>query len=538
MLVCMTKGAPTRSVATAPADVRAGYVALYCRISYDRSGRVEGVNAQERWGRAYAAKMWPGVPIRAFTDNHLSASDEGVVRPGYEELRAAINRGEVAFLWAVEQTRLERREAPWFVFAAELEAAGIDYLHTNRDGIVSVRSEVAGIKAVLAAAETRRLKRRINDMLQAKAERGQPSGARPFGYRHGRLPNGEKTYVVVEDQAAIIRECADRVLSGWSLTAILTDLTTRGLHGPHQMKLRDAAGEIVTEDGRPVSEGGIPLRRPGKLTIRSVRLWLTGPAVAGLRVYRGEIVGPGNWPPILEEKTWQALRAKLSAPRAVQGRDGETYDVTASHVTQRFTGRRYLLTGGIAVCGICGASLVAQANNRNGGKSSPPAYKCSKLLGGRGCVTTVAEPFEAYVVKTLLDALDRDEFWAAFTTDEHTQRREDLTAMLNDIELQRSQLAREWAARKLTMIEWRDARDALAIHERGVRVDLASVPSPVVGIDRSSIRTGWEAMNLDERREIISMFIGTIAVVKPPYRGIPRFDPVRIAPPDTWWRHA
>ncbi|MGH8880999.1 MAG: recombinase family protein, partial [Stackebrandtia sp.] len=79
------------------------YVALYCRISIDRAGRKEGVKAQERWGREYAARTWPGVPVRVFPDNDLSAAADDVVRPEYENLREAIGRGEVANVWAVEQ---------------------------------------------------------------------------------------------------------------------------------------------------------------------------------------------------------------------------------------------------------------------------------------------------------------------------------------------------------------------------------------------------------------------------------------------------
>jgi DNA invertase Pin-like site-specific DNA recombinase len=85
------------------------HAALYCRISEDPRGRREGIDAQERWGRDYAASAWPGVPVRVFTDNDISAAGSAV-RLGYDQLRAAIERGEVAHLWAVEQSRLERRE--------------------------------------------------------------------------------------------------------------------------------------------------------------------------------------------------------------------------------------------------------------------------------------------------------------------------------------------------------------------------------------------------------------------------------------------
>ena len=43
------------------------YAAVYCRISEDKLGRREGVDAQERWGRDYAANAWAGVPVRVFT---------------------------------------------------------------------------------------------------------------------------------------------------------------------------------------------------------------------------------------------------------------------------------------------------------------------------------------------------------------------------------------------------------------------------------------------------------------------------------------
>ena len=68
-----------------------------------------------------------------------------------------------------------------------------------------VQDEVAGIKAVLAAAEIRRMKARIADKLDAHAARGLPPGSRGYGYVHGRDEHGERTYLVVPEQA----ECCE-----------------------------------------------------------------------------------------------------------------------------------------------------------------------------------------------------------------------------------------------------------------------------------------------------------------------------------------
>jgi site-specific DNA recombinase len=101
--------------------------------------------------------------------------------------------------------------------------------YTNRDGIVRVRDEVSGIKAVLAAGEVRKLRRRINDRLDVIAAEGRPAGSRPFGYAHGLDADDGKTYVIVAEQAEVIRWAADRVLDGWSLANIAAELRGRGL---------------------------------------------------------------------------------------------------------------------------------------------------------------------------------------------------------------------------------------------------------------------------------------------------------------------
>ena len=168
-------------VAVAPAMV----VAIYCRISIDKSGRREGVEAQERWGREYAAERWPDAMVRVFTDNNLSAARDDR-RLGYDGLRAAIRAGEITHVWTVEQSRLERRKAPWFELAAELIAAGIHEMHTRRDGLVRLDDIGSDVRAIVNAQYVADLKKKIRDKSAELAREGRPSGAIVFGYRHGR----------------------------------------------------------------------------------------------------------------------------------------------------------------------------------------------------------------------------------------------------------------------------------------------------------------------------------------------------------------
>jgi DNA invertase Pin-like site-specific DNA recombinase len=371
------------------------YVALYCRISVDRAGRREGVRNQERWGRAYATERWPGLPVQVFVDNDLSAASGGP-RPAFTALREAVRAGQVARLWAVEQSRLERTEVGWFELAAELDAAGIGEVHTLRDGIVRVTDEVAGIKAVLAAAEARKLRQRTRDKLASNAAAGIPPPSRPYGFRRVANEHGASTYEHDPEQARVVREVADKVLSGWSLTNIARHLTATGVRG---------------------AKGGV-------LNSTSVRSIVTTPAVAGLRVHQGRVVGRGNWAPILDEAAWRACCARLAAPRVVEQVDGTPYPVPAPG---RSWARRYLLTR-FAFCAVCGARLVGTLKQTRRRGASSPYYQCAPKYGGRACVGIKAEPTEAHVLGELMRKLATPAFVAALSDDGHSQRRDQLGA--------------------------------------------------------------------------------------------------------------
>ena len=469
------------------------HVAIYCRLSPRPDGKSEGVDVQERQGRVYAAQAWPGVPVVIYSDRLLSAADEDVWRPGFEKLRQAIRDGEVAHLWCVEQSRLQRIEVGWFVLAAELAEAGIDEIHTNRDGIVRVADDIAGIKAVLAAGEVRKMKKRVNDTLADNAARGLAPGSRPFGLRHALAEDGGKTYEQVPEETDAIRWAADRMLSGWSLAGIAAALREQGLTGAH-------------------GEGGGGTR-PG--TAASVRSWLTNPTVAGKRVHQGVIVGDGNWPAILDEDTWQACRARLSAPRTVERSDGGTYPVGPAHTG--YSGRKYVLTGGLAVCGVCGHAVVGSVKQLKGGARrggrDVPYYLCHPSAGGRACTGIMLEQTEAHVADRLFAELDKPGFLDAIAEDAHAARRDEITTALSAIDGKRKELAGLWGTPGgLTSGELAGARHALDASERELRAELAEKGPPPARVNIEQARASWPDMTLGEQREFIRLFIAKITI--------------------------
>jgi DNA invertase Pin-like site-specific DNA recombinase len=490
--------------------------ALYCRISYDRNGRAEGVEAQERWGRAYAARHWPNLPVEVFVDNDISAADPDQVRPDFERLRQWVRDGRVAQLWGVEQYRIVRQPVEWFAFADELAAAGVEEVHTDRDGVIRVHDDVAGIKAVLGAGEVRRLKRRLKDKFSDEAARGLAPTVRCFGYRLAKTPEGHRTYEQVPEEADAIRWAADAFLSGWNDQMIAAEWRKRGLVGAHKVKVRDAdTGEVVLD------EAGQPETRTSVITGKTVRHALTNPAVAGLRSYHGEIAAQGNWEPIISEETRQQILARIGSVREVRTSDGKTYQVNpgATQVRGR-TRRKYLLTGGIAICGVCEAPLAAA--KRKSGTWTGAQYFCSKLLGGKGCVGVSAGALEDYARDSLIRELAKPAFMEAFASDPHGPERDRITAQLSGITTKRSDLAAAWASDALSMEEWQRARAGLDEREQALRMQLATVPPPPEQVDVSALLDPRirDLLILGEWRAFFDRFVREVRVfrAKPPYK--------------------
>jgi len=483
--------------------MRATKIGLYSRISVDKSGKREGVDAQEAWGREYASTRWPGATVRAFTDNNLSAARDNR-RPGYEDLRAAVRAGEITHVWVVEQSRLERRKVEWFSLVAELIAAGITELHTRREGVVRLDEIGSDVQAIINAKYIAELRRKTCDKHEVIAAAGRPNGGDPFGYRHGVDMQGRKSLIVHEEEAAAVRWAADAVLSGWSLAHVAEKLTADGLTG----------------------------RRGGALTASALRTILTAPVTAGKRTFRGTLTA-GIWEPLLTPALWEQVRARLDGPRSVTRRDGNGAYAIGPAALSHTPARRYLLTGGLAVCGACGTAMQGGLHRRAARgrtpKTSVPALMCPPVArGGHGCVTILATPTEEYVADELFRELDRPEFLAALVADDGGERRDELLAELAGVESRRAELATLWAAGDATTTEWAAARQSLDAREKTLRADLAAVPAPPVRLDGiAGARQAWPAMTLAEKRELLRMFIEKV-VINRAAPGTRAFDPGRV----------
>ena len=186
------------------------------------------------------------------------------------------------------------------------------------------------------------------------AENGKPTGAtRSYGFDRPRTESGSPVpgsgLEVIPQEAERIREAADRILAGESLYAVIGDWTSRG----------------------------VPTVRGAAWSTTALKTILLSPRIAGLRIHRGEIMGPAEWEPILDQATWRRVGAILTDP-----------------ARQRTRAKRSYFLSGLLHCASCGHQLVATPRRRKAGagkrgryhylperRSTPTA--ASKQTGGR-----------------------------------------------------------------------------------------------------------------------------------------------------------
>jgi site-specific DNA recombinase len=449
--------------------------AIYTRISSDQ-GTALGVARQEQDCRALVAQRgWTIAGV--YVDNDVSASSR-IPRPAYRRLLDDLADGlmEAVVVWDLD--RLHRRpvELEEFLDLADQHKVALASVGGDVDLATPQGRMVARIKGAVARQEVEQISRRLRRKQLELAQAGKVSngGIRPYGYTRDRLQ-------VVPQEAAVIREAANRVLAGESLGGIAADLTARG---------------IATVRGGPWSR-------------TSLREMLLRPRIAGLRQYQGAVIGPAVWPAILDRDTYEGLRAVLTRPQR-----------RAPGLTNS---RRHLLSG-IAICGVCGSPLRIH----HGGPSAPLGYSCQQ----RGCgrVRRSLHHLDEFVTSLIVARLTAANIQAP--TDVGDDR---LGEQIAAVEARLEQVA----------VDFADDPDVTADQVRAMSRRLRSTldelqarqadrmrSTVLAGLGGTDLAATWASLSLSRRRAIISVLAESV-VVLPTIRRGRGFDPSRI---DIRWR--
>jgi DNA invertase Pin-like site-specific DNA recombinase len=458
---------------------------IYARISSDREGDNLAISRQLDDCRQLAkAKGWQ--VVERYVDSDISAYS-GKPRPEYARMLEEIAAGVVEAVLVYHADRLHRhpRELEDFIdlcqrHHTELATVTGDVDLSTHDGQL-----IARIQGAVARRESddksRRLQRKHEELAQAGRLSG--GGTRPFGYEANRR-------TIRPAEAATIRDCARRALSGDSLRSICLDLN------------RDGVPTVTRTEWKP----------------QTLKRMLTSARISGQREHRGEIVAKAEWPAIITPAETQRLRAKLNDPDRRTNRSA----------------RRYLLAS-LLRCHHCGNRLYSRPRDDGARR-----YVCASGPGFEGCgkLTIMAEPLEQFVVEAVLHRLDSPELPRALNGSVSVDPAgSEWQAEVERAQEQLDELAELWAEREITRGEWVKARAPIekrldAAKRRLAAINRTTELTPHLG-NAKELRGQWVELTLSRQKQIVAALLQHV-VVGPGRRGYNRFDPARLQPV---WRY-
>jgi site-specific DNA recombinase len=451
--------------------------AIYVRISFDFEGTGLGVERQTKDALALAERLGWRVD-EVYRDNNISASGRKP-RPEYLRLIAALEEGRHNGLICYDLDRLTRSpvEVEHIIELAERKSIKLATVGGNVNLATPEGRLHARIKASVARHEIEQTSKRIRRMMQDRAEKGLPHAAPGYGYK--RVDGRD---VLVSEEAAVVREIAESLLSGISVNAVTKSLTERCIPSPYK-------------------------RQWSRVTTRHVVLRERN---AGLRRHQGRIIGKGDWEPIYDEDTYYRLHALLEDP-ARKTTTGSAY--------------RYLLSG-IAKCGKCGSPVrvILGPRTRNGKREKRKAYVCSKCHG----ISRNVESVDRLITKLVTRRLAMPDAPAIFRPEPDPLLIAEANRLRAKLDFVAGQFARdEIDGDQLTVITStiRPKLQSIEAQLRPVPVDLSDLATP-------DIAKRWKGIPLERQRAVIDFLM--VITLLPRGKDAPRrFDPNSV---DVEWK--
>jgi site-specific DNA recombinase len=260
---------------------------------------------------------------RTYSDNDTSAYN-GANRTDFENMLAAVNRHQYDAVVAWHQDRLYRSMGDIERLIDACESTGT-LIHTVSGGDLDLSNAtgkgLARIVGSINRMESEHKAERVRAACKQRAEAGVWfTNVRVYGYT--------EAGAIVESEAQLIRKAAADMLAGRSSSSIV----------------------------REWNAAGVTTARGGKWILKTFKRLFINPRYAGLSEYRGEIVGPGQWPAILTVDDHHGLAAVFKDKS--QGTKGVAWE-------RKWLGsRRYF-------CGRCGAKMEHYVNQQS------HSYRCT-----------------------------------------------------------------------------------------------------------------------------------------------------------------
>ncbi|MGW5239916.1 recombinase family protein [Monashia sp. NPDC004114] len=363
--------------------------ALYLRLSVSKDDSTS-LTVQEKDLRARAAaEGWEVTHV--IREDGLSGAKNAestaraldLIRRGHADVLLVwkFDRWSRAGIPALGELVRTLREVPSARFVALKDAI---------DSAMPFWEVIAAVLATIAEQERENVRARVRASIAERVSVGRYTGGTvAYGYTSAPHPSGVgRTLVLDDEEAPMVREAAERVLSGESVYTVVRDFNDRA---------------IPTR--RPVRKSGPRAGQRTTWTVQALAQILTSDAALGRVTHSGRLVRDQQtgeplqaWPALLEVEDVHRLRARLQYAEKKVRADGKR--------TRRARSSRLL--AGLATCGACGMPLYARSNGQG-----TVSYGCSARSNGRPCpgVSVSAERLEEHVAERFLAQVGEHEIY-------------------------------------------------------------------------------------------------------------------------------
>ena len=452
-----------------------GNAVIYARYSSDNQ-RDASIEQQYAACEAYAAREGLTV-IEHYPDRAISGKTDN--RPKFQKMMRDAQTGAFDYVIAWKSNRLGRNMLQAMMTEQKLAELGIRCLYVEESfddtaaGRFALRN-MMNVNQFYIENMAEDVKRGMMDNAKKCMVNNKP----PLGYRKGR----DGKFEIYEPEAEIVREIYSRILHGWTIIDIQTELNRRG---------------IKTSTGKEWKK-------------QSFGHLLSNDKYIGTYRFADVVIEDGI-PAILDKDTFNRVQALLKSKKKPRGK-------------QRMNDE-YLLSGKV-FCGKCGSPMTAQTGTSKTGKKHD-YYACNRRRYDRACDkrNEPKEALETFVIEAVRSELldDRiidwivDGYGKAVAIVRNDTKKDALQEELGAVNKEIENFLKAIGAgvfNEFTQARMEELRDTRKDLEEAIRLEEAAtrLPSPEdVGGWLYSIRAGdWTDRQF--LKEVIRIFVRAVYV--------------------------
>lgn len=306
---------------------------IYARYSSHAQRDVSIEQQFDACGRFAAAGNY--AVVERYADRAISGKTDN--RPQFQRMMRDAHKGGFDFVIAWKSNRMGRNMLQAMVNESKLAELGIRCLYVEEDfddtaaGRFALRN-MMNVNQFYSENMAEDVRRGMAD----NASKCMVNNLPPYGYRKGK----DGRFEINEEQAAVVREIFSRVLAGWSIYDIQTDLNNRGIRTGRGSEWKKQSFGHLLQNEKYVG------------------------------VYRwADVTVDGGMPAIVDRDTFDRVQILLKSKKKPRGK-------------QRMNDE-YLLSGKL-FCGKCGSPMGAQCGTSKSGVKFD-YYMCNRRRYEHSC---------------------------------------------------------------------------------------------------------------------------------------------------------